>query len=39
MKRKLLNINDQAKKKFKETSQAWKKGMIKSWPLWLKPNK
>ena len=39
MKREHLNINDQATKNFKATSQAWTKGMIRTWPLWLKPNK
>ena len=39
MKREHLNISDQGTNNFKETSQAWTKGMIKTWPLWLKPNK
>ena len=39
MKREHLKINDKATKNFKATSQAWTKGMIKTWPLWLKPNK
>ena len=36
MKRECINIDDQVTKNFKATSQAWTKGMIKTWPLLAK---